>query len=363
VTGSAPSAAESSTDDLDISVVVVAFRSLDDLRICIPSVLEQGVALELIVIDNGPNDGAESWLRKSYPQVRYHRAEGNGGYAGGHNLGVSLARSERVLLLNPDTELMPGALDALLASSRAHPEALINAQLRQPDGTVNACGNVMHYTGIVSCRGLGDDPSLYRGLERIELVSGAALLLSKQLYDRLGGFDERYFMYHEDTDLSLRARLQGVELLCDNSAVVTHHYRLAMSPGKLYHLERNRLLTLFKVFERRTLLRLAPALLLTELATWMFALLRGPAYLSARARSYGWLWRHRRTWLLERRTLQTRRLLGDEGLLAGTLAALPFDQLVGSAPLAKALDRLTRPLYALLRPRSERPRSERQVAG
>jgi GT2 family glycosyltransferase len=363
VNRSAPSAAESSSDDLDVSVVVVAFRSLEDLRICVPSVLAQSVPLELIVIDNGPNDGTESWLRKRYPQVRYHRADGNGGYAGGNNLGVTLARSDRVLLLNPDTELTAGALKALLTSARTHPDALINAQLRQPDGTINACGNVMHYTGIVSCRGLGDDPGLHHGLERIELVSGGALLLSTAQYDRLGGFDERYFMYHEDTDLSLRARLLGAELLCNNDAVIVHHYRLAMSPGKLYHLERNRLLTLFKVFERRTLLRLAPALLLTEIATWLFALLRGPAYLAARARSYSWLWHHRRAWLLERRTLQTRRLIGDEALLAGSLAALPFDQLVGSVRLAKVLDRLTRPLYALLRPRSERPRSERQVAG
>lgn len=338
----------------EVSVVVVAFRSLDDLRICVPSVLSQDVPLELIVIDNGPDDGSAHWLRTSHPEVRYHRAAGNGGYAGGNNLGVSLARAERVLILNPDTELLPGALAAALAAARAHPQALINLQLRQPDGSLNACGNEMHYTGIVSCRALGDDPDEHRGLESIGLLSGAAFLVAKQLFDRLGGFDERYFMYHEDTDLSLRARLLGSDLLCANDAVAIHHYRLGMNPNKLYHLERNRLLTLFKNFETRTLLRLAPALLLTEWATWSFALLSGPAYLAARARSYGWLWRERRDWLRDRRSLQQSRQIGDEFLLAGSLAALPFEQLVSSARLARVLDRITRPLYTLLRPRPDR---------
>lgn len=352
---SAPGAVDGIAYTPEVSVVVVAYRSLDALRTCIPSVLEQGVDLELIVVDNGPNDGTESWLATRHPQVRYHRAETNGGYAGGSQLGVALARAERILLLNPDTELRPGALTSLLATARARPEALINAQLRQPDGAINACGNAMHYTGIVTGRGLGDDPDRHRGVERVGLVSGVALLVGKAQFERLGGFDTRYIMYHEDTDLSLRARLLGAELLCDNGAVVIHRHRLAMSPTKLYHLERNRLLTLFKIFEGPTLLRLAPALLLTEIAIWLFALLRGPDYLAARARSYAWLWRHRRAWLLERRTLKTRRLIGDEALLADSLAGLPFDQLVRSRRLAMTLDRLTHPFYALLRPRSRRP--------
>ena len=166
----------------------------------------------------------------------------------------------------------------------------------------------MHYTGIVSCRALGDSPDLHQDLEDIPLLSGAAFLVPTSLYHHLGGFDELYFMYHEDTDLSLRARLQGLRLLCDNGAVAIHRYRLGMNPDKFYLLERNRLLTLLKVLEGRTLWRAAPALALTELATWSFALTRGPAsYLLGRWRGYRWLWLNRREWEAARSDVQARR--------------------------------------------------------
>ncbi len=334
----------------EVSVVVVAFQSLEDLERCIPTVLSQDISVEVIVIDNGPDDGTESWLRRDHPQVRYLRAASNGGYAAGNNLGVGLARADHTLILNPDVELLPGALATLLATARAHPNAFINAQLRQPDGSLNACGNDMHYTGIVSCRALGDSPDLHQDLEDIPLLSGAAFLVPTSLYHHLGGFDELYFMYHEDTDLSLRARLQGLRLLCDNGAVAIHRYRLGMNPDKFYLLERNRLLTLLKVLEGRTLWRAAPALVLTELATWSFAMMRGPNYLLGRWRVYRWLWLHRWEWRAIRSELQSRRIVEDRTLLRNSLAALPFDQLVSSQDLARWLERLTRPLYVLFRP-------------
>lgn len=108
---------------------------------------------------------------------------------------------------------------------------------------VNACGNEMHYTGITSCRGLGMPTEAFTGLHEVPLVSGAAFIARRGLLNNLGQFDELFFMYHEDTDVSLRARSRGHRILCAASAVVTHHYELQMSPTKFYYLERNRLLT------------------------------------------------------------------------------------------------------------------------
>jgi hypothetical protein len=122
-----------------------------------------------------------------------------------------------------------------------------------------------------------------------------------------------------------------------------------MSPEKFYHLERNRLLLLFKLYESSTLRRALPALLLTEIATWTFALRRGPAYVAARWRGYAWLWRQRSHWRHARRAVQCTRVPPDAQVLAGALSGLPFEQIVNSRALAALLSRVTTPLYHAIR--------------
>lgn len=335
-----------------LSIVIVSYHSREDLERCLPTIERQDFDdYEIIVVDNAPSDGTGEWLECTYPNAIVVSNEANTGYAGGNNLGIRHASGEHVLILNPDTELHDGALAALVDAVRKHPGALITAKLLSPDGTVNACGNEMHYTGITSCRGIGKPADAYAGTESVPLVSGAAFIARRNLLDDLGGFDARFFMYHEDSDLSLRARSRGCQILCAADSVVTHHYLQGMSPNKLYHLERNRLLTLFKNLEARTLIRLALPLLLTELATWVFALSRGPEYLGARARGYVWLWRERRTWAAERAKAQGLRRVSDAQLLATSTVDLPFDQLTNPR-IARFLDSVTGPVFRLLRPRS-----------
>lgn len=334
----------------ELSVVLVSYESRTDLERLLPTVFTQGLELEVLVVDNHPGDGTADWLRIAYPSVRVIPRPDNPGYAGGNNTGITEARSRYVLILNPDTELHPGALGVLLEAIRAHPQALIGAKLLNPDGTVNAAGNQMHYSGITTCRGLHAPAERHRGLEPVPLLSGAVLIAAKETWVELGGFDEDYWMYLEDTDLSLRARLRGYPLFCANDALITHHYRLGMNPRKFYYLERNRLLTLCKVYQERTLRQMAPALLLTEFATWGFALLKGPAYLAARWRGYTWLYRNRGRIRQKRAEVQKTRVISDATLLEDALTHLPFEQLT-NPHLAGLLDRLTRPLYALLRPR------------
>jgi len=335
-----------------LSVVLVSFRSRSDLERCLPSLDRQGDrGAEVIVVDNAPGDGTGAWLAAHHPSVRVIENARNSGYAGGNNLGLAHATGELTLILNPDTELHDGALAALTEVARDHPDALVTAKLLRPDGRVNACGNVMHATGITVCRGLGEAADAYRGVHPVPLVSGAAFIARTALLRSLGGFDERYFMYLEDADLSLRARARGHPVLCAADAAVTHHYDLRMNASKLHYLERNRWLTLLKNYERATLWRLAPALALTELATWAFAFGRGPRYLGARLRGCAWLWRERGAVRASRVATQAARRVGDAALLADAPIALPFDQLVGSPRLAKVLDVITTPLYRLVTPR------------
>lgn len=334
----------------ELSVLIVAYHSQDDLNRCLPSLFRQDYKdFETIIVDNALADSA--WLRQHYPQVHVIENPANTGYAGGNNLAIEAAKGRFLLFLNPDTILHEGALEQLMDTARANPDALVNSKLLNPNGTVNASGLVMHYTGISTCRGLQQDPARYQGVEAIPMVSGAAFVAHRDLIADTGGFQELYFMYLEDIELSLRAKILGYRVLCDNDAVITHDYVQNLTANKFFYLERNRLLTLLIIAQRRTLTRMAAALVLTELATWAYALLQGSAYITVRWRVLTWFFRDRQTWQALRKDMQQRRRTSDEVWLKDALEALPFDQLVSSQPLATWLDRLTRPLYKLLRPR------------
>lgn len=331
-----------------LSVVLVSYRSYADLARCLPS-LEHEHVQQIIVVDNAaaekPTEAEElRWLCAAYPAVEIVSAPANDGYAGGNNLGLQVATGTHVLFLNPDTELQPGALGALLGASQKQPDALITAKLLLPEGTINACGLEMHCTGVTSCRGLGQAAATYRGLQPTPLLSGAAFIAPTRILRELDGFAD-YFMYLEDAELSLRAKLMGYKIFCAAEAQITHHYAFGLSPQKFYYLERNRLLTLLRVYEMRTLRRLTPALLLTELLTWTFALLKGPRYLAARAQGYRWLWQQRLRWRAERHAIQARRQVADAELLADSTTELPLEQLTNPAR-ARLLRALLRPLYA-----------------
>ena len=336
---------------VELSIVIVSYNSRADLARCLPTLFEQqtNTLFEVIVVDNHGHDGVADEVTAHYPQVRLIRNPANTGYAGGNNLGLAQAKGQWILFLNPDTEMWPGCLERLMQTARQHPNALITPKLLNPNGTINACGNQMQYIGITTCRGLNQPASSIRHQHPVPLLSGAAILAPASVLSQIGAFDESYFMYFEDTELSLRARLAGFSLWCDADALITHYYKLGFSPTKFYYLERNRLLTFLTLFSRPTLWRLVPALLLTELLMWGFAL-RGTAYLKARFQTYHYLYTHRKAIRQKRRLTQALRTVPDAHLLRDSLLAIPFEQLT-SPGLGRLLDTIIRPVYRLLRPR------------
>ncbi|MBC3783785.1 GT2 family glycosyltransferase [Spirosoma sp. LMG 31448] len=307
------------------------------------------LAHEVIIVDNYGQDNLADWLKTDYPTIRFMANPTNSGYSGGNNLGLAHATGIWTLLLNPDTELIPDSLERLVETARQYPNAFITPKLLNPDGTINTCGNQMQYTGVTTCRGLNEPASNYTVVEEVPLLSGAALMAPTKALREVGGFEECYFMYFEDTDLSLRARLAGYTLLCEPRAVLIHYYRLGMSPTKFYYLERNRLLTFLRVFSSLTLRRLIPALILTELLMWGFSL-RGLAYVRARCKTYRWLWQNRVIIQQQHQHIQQQRRVSDRQLLRNSLIDMPFDQLVGGR-LGNSLNALLRPICQWMRPR------------
>jgi GT2 family glycosyltransferase len=209
---------------------------------------------------------------------------------------------------------------------------------------VNTNGGVVHFTGIAWAGEAGvPAPGSATGPREVAFASGACLAVPRPTWERLGGFAERYFMYHEDVELSLRIRLAGGRLGIEPAAVVDHDYEFAKGAAKWRRLERNRWATILRCYPAPLLALVAPALLATELALlpaaaaggWLPQKLRaGTETLSALPS----LWR-------ERRAVQTtRRVSGSE--FAAWLTPELDSPFLGSAGRSPVVRRCLRAYWA-----------------
>ena len=331
------------------SVVVVAYNGRAYLESCLGSLRAAGGGVEVIVIDNASLDGSADYVEDSFPWVRVVRLDRNRGYGHGCNVGARLATGEYLAFLNQDAVVEPGWLEALIAALEANPRAgLVTPKvllLDHPD-RINTAGNDVHLTGLTLCRGAGLPASAMNDPAAVGAVSGAAFCMRRGLFNELGGFDRSLFMYMEDTDLSLRARLAGYGCLYVPQSVVYHDYALRFGPQKVFYQERSRYAMLLKSLRWRTLLALLPALLLGEAVTWGFVLVRARRHLGNKVRAYSWVARHWSELLARRRRVQEKRRCPDRDWLARCTYRLDFEQ-TGGGPVAWIAHLVFDPLFWL----------------
>lgn len=303
-----------------VSIVIVNTNELHHLRRCLPAIFAQRYAnFELLVIDNVSTDGSLEWVGENFPLAKIVRNGANLGYAGANNVGFEHAQGEYVAVLNPDTEVGPEWLNELVAALEADPQAGLATpkvvHMNRPD-IINACGNEVTFTGLTFCRGLDQPISKFSRPERVSAVSGAAFVIRRSLLEKIGPFDESFFIYYEDTDLSLRALLAGYQCLFVPSAVVRHLYVFKLSPNKCFYQERNRYYSLLKTLRWPTLFILLPAFVLSECIVWGYLLLRGPAHMLGKLKSYWSLVRGLPGLLAARRKTQRLRQVSDHQILS-----------------------------------------------
>jgi hypothetical protein len=335
-----------------VSVLIVNYNGGHDLIRCLDLLSRTDYDnYHVIVVDNGSTDGSADDLPYDHPDVRVIRSEENLGFAGGNNLAACHAAGDYLAFLNPDTVVERGWLSHLVRALEQDEQvglATSKVLLMNAPDRINACGNAMHITGLTLCRGTSCGAGAYGRAEDVAAVSGAAFVIRRDLFEALGGFDEDFFLYMEDTDLSLRARLAGYICRYVPDSIVYHDYTLRFGPRKVFYQERNRALMLLKALRLRTLLALLPALVLGEVVTWGFALLLDRGRLTDKLEAYGWLLTHRREILAKRRATQALREVRDRDLLASTTHRLDLGQ-IGGGPVFRLAQLVLNPAFFLLR--------------
>ncbi len=336
-----------------VSVLIVAWNSSEELRRTLPPLLaELRVGDELIVVDNDSPDDSAAVARELAPRAKVVTMGRNRGFAGGANVGASAATGDLLVILNPDAMPLPGWGEAIRRPwLEGRGWSAWQGLVAEGDkGTINSAGNPVHFTGIVWAGMHGEPLASAPGAGEVPVASGACLAVPLTVWRRLGGFAEKFFMYHEDVDLSLRLRLLGETVGIEPTAVVAHDYEFGASSGNKWRwLERNRLATLVRLWPGSMLLLLAPVLLATEAALLLAAAAGGwgGQKLRANAEVVAWLPRL----LGERRALRRERRIGAADFAATLTPDLdsPFIPAVArSAPARFALRAYWRLVRALL---------------
>jgi GT2 family glycosyltransferase len=334
------------------SIVIVSYNSKQKLMACLASVISSMPDdCELIVVDNASSEGNADQIATSFPETVLIRSHTNLGFAAGCNLGVRHAQSRYLVFLNPDTIVERGWLESMIAPLESDdsiglvtPKILL---LAAPD-RLNTCGCDIHISGLTLCRGIGRPRDYYPKIDEVGAVSGAAFAIRRELFDKLGGFDEDMFLYMEDIDLSWRARLAGYPSLYTPECTVMHDYELRVTQHKMFWQERNRYMMLLKSFRWPTLAILLPAYIVAEFITWGFVLLNDRNNIANKLRAYGWIISNWQIIMRKRKATQALRKVSDRTLLKSTESKLDFDQAAGGA-VATFARFVFNPLFLALR--------------
>jgi len=231
----------------EISIIIVNWNTKDFLRACLESVYKYppAVDFDVVVVDNASTDGSQEMVEADFPQARLIQNEANMGFAKANNQAIRESKARFALLLNSDAEVLDGSIDGLYNLLVKNPKVAVAGPLiRNPGGRIEeSCGAIQTPFAILATKLTRLNSTLFRfmrkwashrkpqGLERVDWVTGACMMIRCSALDQVGLFDENIFMYFEDADLCYRMRKAGWLIMVDSSIEI-FHYRGASNSGK-----------------------------------------------------------------------------------------------------------------------------------
>ncbi|MCG2700665.1 glycosyltransferase family 2 protein [Candidatus Parcubacteria bacterium] len=243
---------------MDISIIIVNYKSKEKTLACLNAIKEadlDGLLYEIIVVDNASEDDSGEVIKREYKEIKFIQSEKNSGMGSGNNLGIKTAQAEFVLILNPDTIVKKDAIKILYNYIKNNKQAgIVGPKLLNSDGTLQySCLRFpKFYTPILRRTFLGRFADRHINgflmkdfnhdtIREVDWIMGSCLIIRKNILDKIkGGFDNRFFMYFEDTDLCRRAWQAGFKVVYNPlaSAVHDHARASAESPWYLFFLNK-----------------------------------------------------------------------------------------------------------------------------
>lgn len=274
-----------------VGIILVNYRDYATrfLPACRDSLRLQNYPADLMkvyVVDNASSPESIKFLQDNYPEASIlSRSDGN--YAAANNLGFRRALEdgcEYLVSVNMDTEMAPTWLRELVVALDKNPEAMMaqskillypRNEAERVKPKINSLGNIFHFLGFGFTSAYGEDDRFLFGYPEISgYASGCSFIIRAQAWSAVGAYNEDFYMYHDDVELSLKVRLLGGKIILAPASVIYHKYEFQRSTGMLYYMERNRWLTVLSFYSVRGLLLLAPPFILMQLGLSVYALFK-----------------------------------------------------------------------------------------
>lgn len=291
-----------------VSIVVVTFNEIDHIGASLDALMKQTYPnFEVIVYDNGSTDGTSEYVREHYPQVKLVNGSENLGFGGANNEAALVSNGKYIGFLNCDAFVAPDWLVPIIDLLESDPTVgCAGAELRCTENPeiILSHGTSIHLSGVSFTRDRG---RLAYPADPIEVggVSGGACVMNREFFIELGGFESMFFLYYEDTDLSIRIRLREKRCVVVPSARVYHNCESRFGIRKVFFLERNRYLSLLTLMNPTMLWLMAPSMLAFELFAWGYCLLSGKGAIESKIAAWKAIYQQRE-WLKARRKKYAR---------------------------------------------------------
>ena len=226
---------------INVSIIIVNYRVKKEILKCVDSIYKSNPSLrfEIIVVDNDEEETIGGLLKKRFPKVKYIKSSSNIGYGAGCNLGAKYAKGKYLFFLNPDTEVLSGTLDNLcdFIISKKNIGA-VSPILLNDRGVPHFVQGSQHHTILNSIFSLSFIHKVFpnnpiarkfflldwdkKDIKRVDVVPGTALMVKKNIFDKIGGFDEKFFLFFEEADLSKRINALGLKNYIIPQAKIIH---------------------------------------------------------------------------------------------------------------------------------------------
>ena len=307
------------------------------LHDCLESMRKQDWAggKKIFITDNQSTAESFAFLKEMALDAEIIRNENNDGFAKGNNDAMRVALREGfdyLVLLNMDTIVEPDCISHLVETAESDVAiGAVQARLMLwPDKhKVNSLGNVTHFLGFGYCEGYGEDFSNvhFQTTRIICYPSGAAVLYKSKVLEKIGLFDEEFWMYNEDQDLGWRIWLAGWRCVSAPQAVVYHKYDFAGDDRKYYLLDRNRILAMIKNYQISSLLLISVAFIFLEYGVLLFAFQKGWFRDKLKVYQYFFSLKNWKYILAARRNSQALRLVKDRDIVGMFSGQIWYDEI------------------------------------
>lgn len=245
-----------------VAVVILNFKLKDQTIECVKSVQKSSLSVDrLIVVDNNSQDGIEEEIKKM-SGITFIQSGDNLGYSGGNNIGIKKALEKSdidwIFILNPDTVIKKDTIKILVGEASDYNAGIAGPKIYFTNSKKiwYAGGNFDLANVLGSHRGVDEeDKGQYDETSETDYVTGAAMLVKKEVFEKIGLLDERYFLYYEDSDFCYRAKMVGFKIIYVPEALVYHANAQTTglgSPRQDYYITRNRMLFASKFLSIRT---------------------------------------------------------------------------------------------------------------